>query len=479
MRRNGAMGRSTARFGADRRGNFAIIFGMVVAVLALAVGFGVDTAQLMNAKSALQNAVDSAVTSTARDLTTGSATEEEARKTVSAFLTANSAGGALPYDKIVLDKLVIDRAAKTVTASAYVDVPLYFALFGQNNVKRIHNTGAAVYSDKHIEVAMMLDVTGSMGGQKIKDLKTAATNAVEALFKNQNPSNPRVRAAIIPYAEAVNTGLLADTVFIEQKGGADLPPPDDQPILASAASSTRPDKCATERKDKDGAADFTDDGPYTKRNNNAGKIYTARINRDDRISLVKDGRGVVVGTKCPKAEVIPLTTDKQKLLDTITDFAADGVTAGGIAAQWGYYMLSPKWRAAIQNAGAGDGPADFNKEKVGKVAILMTDGQFNTAFAGVPVSNNSSNQPQNDQGAKARIYAESICANMKRDGIEVYTIGFALSSKEQNEARAVLQNCATKDTSAIRHFFDVSTGPELDAAFTEIIANTERLALTR
>lgn len=479
MWRFGVMGRSAVRFGADQRGNFAIIFGMVVAVLALAVGFGVDTAQLMNAKSALQNAVDTAVTSTARDLTTGSATEEEARKRVTAFLTANSSGGALPYDKIVLDKLVIDKAAKTVTASAYVDVPLYFALFGQNNVKRIHNTGAAVYSDKHIEVAMMLDITGSMGGQKIKDLKIAAQNAVEALFRNQSPTNPRVRAAIIPYAEAVNTGPLADSVFVEQKGGPDLPPPDSQPILVSGVSSTRLDKCATERKDKDGAADFTDDGPYSQRRDNAGNIYTAKVNRDDRISLVKDGRGVVIGAKCPKAELIPLTADKQKLLDTISAFAADGVTAGGIAAQWGYYMLSPRWRDAIQSAGAGDGPADYNKDKVGKVAILMTDGQFNTAFAGVPVSNDSRNQPQNYQGTRARIYAESVCANMKRDGIEVYTIGFALSNKEQDEARAVLRNCATKDTSVIKHFFDVSTGPELDAAFREIIANTERLALTQ
>ena len=58
------------------------------------------------------------------------------------------------------------------------------------------------------------------------------------------------------------------------------------------------------------------------------------------------------------------------------------MTAGGIAAQWGYYMLSPEWRDAIKAAGMGGGPADHDPKKVAKVAILMTDGQFNTAFAG-------------------------------------------------------------------------------------------------
>jgi hypothetical protein len=31
----------------------------------------------------------------------------------------------------------------------------------------------------------------------------------------------------------------------------------------------------------------------------------------------------------------------------------------------------------------------------------------------------------------------------------------------------------------MKHFYDVSTGPELDAAFKDIVANTEQLALTK
>lgn len=461
----GSVGRRMGGFIRDRQGNFAVMFGAVVTVLAVAVGFGVDTVQLFNAKAALRAAVDAAVTSTARDLTTGVIKPADADRMVNAFLSANGNGGTLSADSVVLDSLVVNQTAKTVEATAHVDVALFFPLFGMDKTQRVTNTSAAIYSDKSVEVAMMLDITGSMRRtwtkDKIGDLQAAASFAVEELLKaNIDGIKPRVRVAIVPYAEAVNAGKLAETtVFVEKAGGSNLPPTTDSPIQVSASST--PDNCATERKMPDGTADFTDYSPLATRLNKQNKPYYAKVNRDDRLSV------------CPQAALIPLTADKQKLLDTIEDFKADGVTAGGIAAQWGYYMLSPNWRAAIRNAALGDGPADYNARKVAKVAILMTDGQFNTAFADVD------GQPQNRQGAKAREYAENICANMKTSGISVFTIGFDLPAGEASEARGVLKDCASRDTGSMRHFYDVSTGPELKAAFAEIVRNTERLALTK
>jgi Flp pilus assembly protein TadG len=466
MRRfRGFIGRAAGEFIRDRQGNFALMFAAVAAVLVMAVGFGVDTLQLANAKVALRAAVDAAVTSTARDLTTGVIKPADADSMVNAFLLANGNGGLLSADNIVLDKLDVDQTAKTVEATAHVDVALFFPLFGMDTTRRVTDIGAAVYSDKTVEVAMILDITGSMKKtwtkDKIGDLQTAADFAVDELLKaNTEGLKPRVRIAIVPYAEAVNAGKLAETtVFVEKEGGPDLPPAIDAPIQAAAKAA--PDSCATERKMPDGTADFTDHSPLATRLNSKNKPYYAKVNRDDRVSV------------CPKAALIPLTADKQKLHDTIDAFKADGVTAGGIAAQWGYYMLSPNWRSAIRNADLGDGPADYSKKKVAKVAILMTDGQFNTAFAGIE------GKPQNQQGDKAREYAENICANMQTSGIEVFTIGFDLPSGEASEARGVLQDCASRDAGSLRHFYDVSTGEELKAAFAEIVRNTEQLALTR
>jgi len=454
---------AAARFSGDRRGNFAVMMALVCSVVVLAAGYGVNIAQLFMTRSNLLNALDAAVTSTARDLTTGHILEKDARPTVEAFLLANGGTGFAAADDISLDSLVVDKARGTVSAEASILVDLAFPLFGTADRQKVAVRSASLYSDKKIEVAMMLDVTGSMSGQKIRDLKAAATNAVNALLQGQGKTDPRVRVALVPYAEAVNAGRLAsDVVFIEKAGGSNLPPPIDATRKEIRANTGAwEDNCATERKLMDGSADFSDDGPFSERLNDQRRRYIARINRDDRLEV------------CPRAAIEPLTADADVLKETIRDFSASGVTAGGIGVQWAYYMLSSKWRSVIKGAGLGEGPADFDKKKVAKIAILMTDGQFNTAFAGRGAN----------QGDKSRKNAEGLCGAMKEDGIEIFTIGFDLNSRdmqpwEQEQAKAVLRNCASPDVSSIKHYYEASTGEELDAAYQEIIRNTERLYLT-
>ncbi|MER8435354.1 pilus assembly protein [Mesorhizobium sp. M1312] len=218
MRHFGGLFHAIGSFAGDRSGNFAVLFGMVASVLALGAGFAVNVSQLYNAKSSLQGVVDAAVTSTARDLTTGVIKEADANKSVQAFLDANSRAGILQADRIILDKLTIDRTAKTVQADLHVDLGLYFPLFSMGEMKRVAASTTAIYSDKTIEVAMMLDVTGSMAGQKIIDLRTAAANAVDSFLGGQDSSNPRVRVSIVPYANSVNAGALAaSSVYVEPR----------------------------------------------------------------------------------------------------------------------------------------------------------------------------------------------------------------------------------------------------------------------
>ncbi|MBZ9736462.1 pilus assembly protein [Mesorhizobium sp. CA18] len=471
MRQFRGVVRGVDGFARNREGNFAVLFGAAASVLALGVGFAVNISQLYNARSSLQGVVDAAVTSTARDLTLGVITETDANKTVQAFLEANSTAGILQANQIVLDRLTVNRTANTVQADAHVDVGLYFPLFSTSTMRRVTASTSALYSDKTVEVAMMLDVTGSMRPDwrtktnKIGDLQAAASQTVKDLLdQNRDPNDPRIRVSIIPYAEAVNTGGLADTVFVETETGPKVPPPIDAPV---AVSTTVSDHCATERKDKDGYADYSSDGPYTQRRDNQGKIYLAKVNRDYRMTL------------CPTAALVPLTADEDKLLTAIDHFQAGGVTAGGIAAQWGYYMLSPSWRTAISSARLGAGPANFDRNRVAKIAILMTDGQFNTAFAGGRGASRSQ-----DQGQKSRANAEAICDNMKRDSIEIFTIGFdlndpAMSATERDQAKSLLKNCATDDTSSLKHYYEAANGAELKQAFGEISRNIEKLTISR
>lgn len=449
------VGRAARRFGRDRRGNYGMMMAVLAPMLLLGTGFGINIAQVSNARSNLLAALDSAVTSTARDLTTGVIKEEDARSNLEAFLFANGVRSFSKLDKLSLDSVVLDRHRKTVEAKASVVVNVAFPLFGADNIQTITTESAARYSDRKIEVVMMLDVTGSMkkSGRtdKIGDLKAAATVAVEALLDGNKHSPDRIRVALVPYAASVNAGAMAkETVFIEEEKGPDLPPTGWTP------PSWRKDNCATERKLENGNPDLSDDAPDTNRwNSKTRSYYKALVNRDERLDKETT-------TKCPAAAIVPLTTDEAKLKQVIASFVADGNTGGGIATQWSYYMLSPKWRGAIADAGLGDGPADHNPEKVGKIAILMTDGEYNRAFAG-----SSSSSPTN---------ARNLCTRMKNDGIEVFTIGFALNN---STARTTMRNCASPDTPLTTHFYDAATGDQLRTAFSDIVRNIERLALIR
>lgn len=420
-------------FARDREGNYAILTAVVSVALMSAVGLSLNTAAMMNAKSRMQNALDAALTSTARDITTGKIEEKEARASVERFLSVNEGNGGFA-GSITLDGLTIDRVNKTLSGTASVAAPVIFPLFTGRAPERLETVASAAYSDKKIEVSFILDVTGSMAGTKLADLKAAAKGAVDLFLGGQNPSDPRVRVALVPYATAVNTGPLASTVYVEKAGGSDVPPGLYDPV----AAATAPDRCATERKKGSGKMDFSDNGPET-----------AKVNRDDRLTF------------CPSAELMPLTASKSAVNARIDSFVANGSTAGHIGIQWGRYLLSPKWKNVLP---ASARPANYKDKQVSKYAIIMTDGEFNTAFVegGGAVASSSS--------------AEALCAAMRDDGIEVFTIGFML---KEASAKATMADCASPDTGSVRHFFDAATGSELKAAFREIAANIEKLAITQ
>lgn len=428
---------TVGRFLDDRKGSFAVMAGVTMATVAMAAGFGINLAQSFQVKSSMRSALDAAVTSTARDLTTGKVAIKDARALVEAFLSANSDTKFTNENAFVLDSVTVDETAKTLVATASAHVDLAFPLFTTKD-PLVAVTSAAVYSDKTIEVAMVLDITGSMQGKKIADLRTAATNAVNTFLAGQDPKNPRVRVAIVPYSESVNTGSLQNTVHVETKFTTGEPPKLNDPKSVSAGA---PDACATERK---GSKQFSDASPTS-----------AMVNRDYRLGF------------CPSAALMPLTSNISALNTTIGNFKANGMTAGHIGIQWGWYMLSPKWSDVLAKSAQ---PAAYTSKKVAKYAIVMTDGEFNTAFADVPKGDATGSQ-----ASRSRNKAETLCDAMKKQGIEIFTVGFML---KEAGAKAVLKDCSSKDTAASKHYFEAATGSELDAAFQSIARNIERLALT-
>ncbi|WP_378947116.1 hypothetical protein [Mesorhizobium sp. ANAO-SY3R2] len=441
----------------DASGNFAILGGLTVSMLAMAAGFGINIAQLYNVKSGLKHAVDAAVTSTARDLTTGKIKAEDADTMVRAFLEANAARLLAPGEKVVLRNVFVDRLAGTVEATADIDVNVYFPLFGTANRQRVTATTASLYSNKKIEVAMMLDVTGSMKAtkktDKIGDLKKAAQNAVDQLLGGQDAANPRVRVSLVPYANSINVGALAQsTVFVEQKGSERKQAPGmyDSKL---ASASPRPDNCATERK---GNEQYTDAGPDI-----------AMVNRDYLLTKYAQENST---TTCPAATLMPLTADSAALKASIKSYVASGGTAGHIGIQWAWYTLSENWGQVMK---ASERPAKADPKDVTKVAILMTDGEFNLSYFDA----STSDEVYNDNGKQApRTAATTLCKAMRNKGIEIFTVGFQLDNAA---AKQTMKDCASPGSGSMKRYFEAATGAELDEAFQAIARNIEQLALTQ
>ena len=98
------------------------------------------------------------------------------------------------------------------------------------------------------------------------------------------------------------------------------------------------------------------------------------------------------------------------------------------------------------------GAAGLQPEEGRQIAILMTDGEFNTAFAGVP-------RAATRRAARPRCraaYAEQLCDEMKKDGIEIFTIGFMLQGgRRQGRAAAT----APRPTpTSVKHYYETSSG---------------------
>ena len=108
---------------------------------------------------------------------------------------------------------------------------------------------------------------------------------------------------------------------------------------------------------------------------------------------------------------------------------------------------------------------------INKFAIIMTDGQFNTAYAGVNGGN-----VRGGQKNKSSNYAVTLCERMKNDDIEVFTIGFKLKEKQAKETMAA---CASPERDGIQFHYQVSTGTELKKAYRTIAQMIQTLRLVQ
>ena len=185
-------------FWQSRDGTYAVAIAITLPLLLGAIGFAIDIGTMSKAKRQLQDSLDAAILAASR-------IDDDAdsrQKVFSDYFSANLADRS--HFKTVEARLSIDRGLNyiTTTATAKGEVDLNFAfVFGGGRYVSAQNK--AFESTNKLEVALVLDNTGSMGDARMKSLRSAATALVDILATAQTHER-EVRAALVPFVTAVN-----------------------------------------------------------------------------------------------------------------------------------------------------------------------------------------------------------------------------------------------------------------------------------
>lgn len=389
------------RFRRQESGAIAPLFGLSILVLLILSGVAIDSARSYRIASSAGQALDAAALATAKSLRLENPDDATLTRMATDYFKANFAseeGERVSYGDVAL---AADRRINKVQLQLHLQVPTTLtALLGKDKMD-VAARSTAIYDVRDVELSMMLDVSGSMAGSKMSDLKVAAGDLVDILMDG-NKAGSKHRIAIAPFSTAVNAGVYAHDIVANR----------DQRGRVYAGAGTN---CVTDRY---GAHAFSDKNPQ------AGKFGQR-------------------STWCPATSVKPLSDDADDIKEHINDMRADGMTAGHLGIAWAWYLLSPEWDDVWPSESA---PKDYDDPEFTKVAILMTDGMFNSTYE----SDNG------DSIAQAR----ALCDGMKTSGVTVYTVGFQVPA----EVLPVLKYCATSPN----HFFDARDGQELRGTFQTI-----------
>jgi Flp pilus assembly protein TadG len=200
-------------FGRDRRGNVAVVFALALVPVVGAAGVALDYNRASSDRARLGDALDAGV------LALGSQpamNDTAAYNFVNNWMTAHLADQADYTWK--LDSVIQDGKG-AINAVATGKVPTTLArVLGFDQVP-ISATSQAVRSSGKIELALVLDNTGSMSqNNKIVKLRSAASDLVDSLAKAAKDPND-LRISLVPFSQTVNVGATYSTASWLDTGG--------------------------------------------------------------------------------------------------------------------------------------------------------------------------------------------------------------------------------------------------------------------
>jgi Flp pilus assembly protein TadG len=193
----------------------AIMFAVGSACLIAAVAVAVDVSYLLSRKSNLQDATDAAILAAAISGETEKAELDAiARKAFDENYNFREGEELETFSLTILPENELDLNTRTNKDA------ILAGFFGKGTLAVNANSATYLMSAKPLDVALVLDRTGSMAGDKMAGLISAASDYMTAL----EGSGRDIRVSVVPFSDYVNIGTdNSITAWIEgTSSGSDI-----------------------------------------------------------------------------------------------------------------------------------------------------------------------------------------------------------------------------------------------------------------
>lgn len=466
----------------NRSGNTAMIFALAIIPIFAVAGFAIDHNRHVTVKKQVQASLDAAALATALRLNEERLDETKldpiAQDYFDAQLAPNSALSAMPVKAQVVGDEVI------LSTTGQLDTTL-MSVVGQK-VMPVNASTAVVYNIRQpVELSLVVDMSGSMEGDKLTALEDAAKSLVDILLPSDDPDkNDAAKMSVVPF----NNYVKIDTKYKNATWIRDTDPYTRTWTSCKTTNKARRDagceqktesctkwKGSVEKGNRtsyqgtckrwvcpDGAEPEETCTPKSEYRQWHGCVRSRKnpYNVNDESYTSEKIRGIVAKNACSVTRMIELTNDHKAVDKVIDSLKASSNTYIPTGLIWGLRSLSPQAPFT-----GGEDYTTFAADGGRKALMLMSDGA-NTA------SPNNSGYHNKSNASQANGYTIDICNEAKNAGIEVYTIAFDL---DDDDTKDMLKDCATDPT----YFYDADDASELQSAFDSIGRDLAELAIAR
>ncbi|MDR7123979.1 TadE/TadG family type IV pilus assembly protein [Pseudotabrizicola sp. 4114] len=349
--------KSALRFARDEDGHVVVFTAIMATLMLMLAGVGIDIINFETVRTKQQQTLDRAT------LAAASLTQElDAESVVRDYFAK-----ADMTDHLRLVQFQRTFNASTVRAEAEIELtPIFMNLYDLSDSTKLVARGASQAEQRinNIEIMLVLDVSGSMAGTKLTNLKSAASEFIDTVM-SQDIEN-RVSIGIVPYNGQVNLPQYLQTMFTSQDDHLvdyvncfDLP---GSTYGSLTLSRTTP-------------------MPVTAHADTYSTTSTGYIAPTHSSAVVDIGN-----RWCPPSQVNVIrapTNDRTALKNHINGLTAIGATSINAGLKWGAALLDPSARSlytGMVSAGQtpsyfGNRPFEYDDREAMKIIVLMTDGE--------------------------------------------------------------------------------------------------------